>query len=204
MNKRVMKRTRPATLVRQPRVKMLEPEIAVFDTNFNLTSSQAGAGVAFTDIGQGTTYNTRKGTVIHPLSLRIRAFLLNAGGAATMRIVVFRLLYDEETFSSSDLLTTISSAYVVTSAYNREFVGQSPRDRRLEVLHDSLIGSSTDWHVRVPINISIPLKNDLVRYVSDDATDFPVYGALLLFVFTDVVSSSPQITGTGRVEYLDA
>jgi hypothetical protein len=185
-----------------------ELEICIFDVNTTGTAAAAKAftNLQLTNIAQGAGYNQRDGVNIAPKRLRFAMEItMDTSGSSDFRVILARTWYDQSAMSSTDAVSPSGgNAYNVVGAYNRDFIGQSRADSRLEILDDRIFEGNLGAKCNYYYSVEIPLGG-LIRYLQSNATSVPVDGGIgLWYCGGSTTATLPAFVAYSRLFYVDA
>ncbi len=190
--------------VRPVRPMVLEKQI--YDLNASLTCANAFGTVQLSSLAQGSGFNNRDGSIIHPESITVRGVVaFDPVGSNTCRVILARLRYDGANLTATDAVSPTGGVnWNMTGAYNRDFVGQSEYDRRLVILKDEVFVAGPNWHSVHHFEWRIPVGG-IIRYINSNASNVPVDGALVLF-YADAPTTAVHATiqHYSRLTFTDA
>ncbi len=191
----------------QSELKQHPIELNVLDVNFNQVLTTAFVNLPLSTVTQGAAFYQRDGTVVAPKSLRIglNVFVPSPVNTCTARVVLARVKYDNSLVSNTDAVNPAGgSGWNTVSDYNRDFVGQTKSDRRLDILKDETFCFSANGCSNISREWDIPLDG-LIRFPQSSATAPPITGGLVLFM-CDNPSGAVHATllGYSRLLFADA
>lgn len=204
MQASMKKARRPLKASRVPKRIPYRPEIRYFDaTQASTAITSTPSTLVLTDMATGDAARTRDGPVINLLRITIRMTASAGSSNTSSRVVLARLLYDQATMAATDALENASTA----SMYNRDFVAPRREGNRMEILADWFFGQSLDWNTVLTKHWEIELSGvdkPFVRYLESNATNVPIFGALVLFFIGSSAANGSSVAVQSRVEFLDS
>lgn len=196
-----------------PRAIAYKPELNFWDIFTSGSYGFTPVIVPLSSIPAGVGYNARKGTLVRPIRLSLLADIAVSTVAVAnwdvVRITIMRLFYSESAWTPTDCYAPAPVGLSVSSPYNRDFVGQTVEDSKMEILYDERFAVSSFYKPDVLIRTTINLtrhQRDFIRWDQAGASNLPQTGAIVAQICSDnnIAGQSPNVFASFRLEYTDS